>query len=561
MRNVRPTKRSAMSFVYNFNNTYEDKNVLGDKGANLVAMTRLGLPVPLGFIVSIDAFHIYKNTSRLPLEEIKQALESLEQQIGKQLGKGLSVSVRSSAPASMPGMMDTVLDISHLEEITYGIKWVFDSWDNPRAVEYRRINHIPHNLGTAAIVQVMVFGDLDGKSGTGVMFTRNPSTGKRELFGEYLVQAKGEDLVSGYRTPQTLGFLTSQMPNIYIQLENVANILENHFRDVQDIEFTIEGGQLYILQTRTGKRSGRASVKIAVDMAKEGFISREEAILRVSAEDMRALLHRRIDSPEKYPQIVRGLGAAPGATTGKVVFLPHDAVVAMKKNERVILVRPETSPDDIQGVSAAMGVLTSRGGLTSHAAIVTRALGKPCVCGAEELKVDLAAECFETRVQVVKKGETITIDGNTGNVYLGALPLTDAEVIPEAAELLAWSDSLRKLKVKANADTVETIAWARKFGADGIGLCRTERQFNVPERLSAIRDFILAKTTTQRSEALALCRKLQKEDFIAIFQELQGMPITIRLLDLPLHEFLPREEEIIDLHLKQSVHEMREVNP
>jgi pyruvate,orthophosphate dikinase len=550
-----------MSTIYQFTGAWDDKSLLGNKGANLVAMTKLRLQVPPGFVVSVETYKEYKRTGKLPVEEIEQALEALEKQTGKKLGKGLSVSVRSSAAASMPGMMDTVLDVKDRVEMISAIKKVFDSWDNPRAVGYRRLNHIPADMGTAAIIQAMVFGDLDRNSGTGVMFTRNPSTGQKELFGEYISAAKGEDLVSGRRTPQPISALKAQMLAMYVQLEEVARILENHFRDMQDVEFTIESGKLYILQTRSGKRGGQAAVKIAVDMAKEGFISREEAILRVSAEDVRSFLHRRVEHQEKYKPIAHGLAAAPGAITGAVVFHALEAEAAMKKNERVILVRPETSPDDILGVSAAMGVLTSRGGLTSHAAIVTRAMGKPCICGAEEVKIDLKAEKFAVNSHIVKKGDIITIDGSTGNVYLGALPLTEAEGSAELSELLTWADTFRKLKVKANADTVDAVALARKFGAEGIGLCRTERQFNGPERLAAIRAFILAETKEQKAEALNLLRKLQREDFVAIFKELHGIPIIIRLLDLPLHEFLPSEEDSSDPELKQRIRELKETNP
>jgi pyruvate,orthophosphate dikinase len=550
-----------MTTIYHFTGAWDDKNLLGNKGANLVAMTKLRLPVPPGFVVSVETYKEYKRTGKLPEEEIKQALETLEKQTGKKLGKGLSVSVRSSAAASMPGMMDTILDVKDRETMISAIKKVFDSWDNPRAVEYRRLNHIPADMGTASIIQSMVLGDLDKNSGTGVMFTRNPSTGEKVLFGEYMTEAKGEDLVSGRRTPQQISALKSQMADIYAQLEEVASILENHFRDMQDVEFTIESGKLYILQTRSGKRGGQASVKIAVEMAKEGFISRQEALLRVSAEDVRSFLHRRIEHVEKYKPIASGLGAAPGSTSGKVVFNTLDAVAAMKRNERVILVRPETSPDDILGVSASMGVLTSRGGLTSHAAIVTRAMGKPCICGAEELKIDLHAEKFEVNSHIVKKGDVITIDGSAGKVYVGDLPLTEAEGSPELAELLAWADSFRRLKVKANADTVETVVLARKFGAEGIGLCRTERQFTGEERLSAIRAFILAETKEQRTDALVTLHRLQKQDFMAIFRELKGMPIIIRLLDLPLHEFLPSEAETTDPELKRRIRELRETNP
>jgi pyruvate,orthophosphate dikinase len=550
-----------MTTIYQFTGAWDDKNLLGNKGANLVAMTKLRLPVPPGFVVSVGTYKEYKRTGKLPVKEIEQALEALEKQTGKKLGRGLSVSVRSSAAASMPGMMDTVLDVKDRGEMISAIKKVFDSWDNPRAVEYRRLNHIPADMGTAAIIQAMVFGDRDQRSGTGVMFTRNASTGEKELFGEYISGAKGEDLVSGRRTPQPISALKSQMPDMYAQLEEVASILESHFRDMQDVEFTIESDKLYILQTRSGKRSGQAAVKIAVEMAKEGFITREEAILRVSAEDVRSFLHRRVEHAEKYKPIAHGLGAAPGAISGKVVFNSLDAVAAMKRNEHVILVRPETSPDDILGVSAALGVLTSRGGLTSHAAIVTRAMGKPSICGAEEVKIDLQAEKFVVNSYTVKKGDVITIDGSAGNVYLGDLPLTEAEGSSELAELLTWADSVRKLKVKANADTVDGVVLARRFGAEGIGLCRTERQFTGEERLAAIRAFILAETPEQRSAALVTLHRLQKEDFMAIFRELGGMSIIIRLLDLPLHEFLPSEAETTDPELRRRIRELRETNP
>ena len=550
-----------MSKIYHLTGAWEDKSLLGNKGANLVAMSKLRLPVPPGFAVSIEAYREYVQTGELPLEEVREALRTLELQTGKELGDGLVVSVRSSAPASMPGMMDTVLDVKNEDEVLSSIKRVFDSWNNPRAVEYRRINRIPADLGTAAIVQAMVFGDMDQESGTGVMFTRNPSSGVRELFGEYLPQAWGEDLVSGRTTPQPISSLKAQMQVVYAELEEVARMLENHFRDMQDVEFTIEAGKLYVLQTRSGKRSGQAAVRIAVDMAKEGFISREDAVMRVSADDLRALLHRRIQSPDESNSIAHGLGAAPGAVAGKVVFTPLDAVAAGRRDESVILVRLETTPDDIQGVTEAVGVLTSRGGLTSHAAIVTRAMGTPCICGAEEVEIDPAAEQFKAGGHTVRKGDVITIDGNTGFVYLGELPLVEAEATPELAELLTWADTFRRLRVKANADTVEAIALAKKFGAEGIGLCRTERQFNAPDRLAAIRAFILARTEAEREDAIGLLRQLQKQDFVTIFRELEGMAIIIRLLDLPLHEFLPSEEETTDPHIGRRIRELSETNP
>ncbi|MBI4304110.1 MAG: pyruvate, phosphate dikinase [Chloroflexi bacterium] len=550
-----------MAMVYRFEDGNEDKMLLGNKGANLVTMAKLGLPVPPGFVVSIEAYADFKHSGRLPLKDIDAALASLEKKMERRLGRGLAVSVRSSAPVSMPGMMDTVLDIRDKGSMLAAVKQIFSSWDNLRAVEYRRLNHIPAELGTAAVVQAMVFGDRDEKSGTGVVFSRNASTGEPGLFGEYLHRAKGEDLVSGARTPGTIQELHSAMPEAYAELEETASNLEKHFHDMQDIEFTVESGKLYILQTRSGKRSGQAAVKIGVDMVKEGLITREEAVMRIKPDDLKALLHKRLKFPEQAQPLVKGLNAAPGAAFGRVVFSPEEAVICSKKDVPVILVRPETSPDDIQGIAAADGVLTSRGGLTSHAAIVTRAMGKPCICGAEEMKIDMAREQFEARGQIVKKGMEITIDGTNGNVYLGILPLVKVRMTAEMGEVLSWADDFRRLGVRANADTPEMIKLALEFGAVGIGLCRTERQFNAPERLSVIRQFIMADIAAERTEAVARLKQLQKEDFTAIFKELKGKPIIIRLLDLPLHEFLPSETETTDPKIRERVRQLKEVNP
>ncbi|MDM8001064.1 MAG: pyruvate, phosphate dikinase [Dehalococcoidia bacterium] len=535
--------------------------LLGNKGANLVTMTKIGLRVPPGFIVSIEAYAEYKRTGRLPIEDIENGLRWLESVTGKRFGEGLMVSVRSSAPVSMPGMMDTMLNIKSKAHMISAIKKIFGSWDNLRAVEYRRLNNIPRDIGTSAVIQAMVMGNKDDRSGTGVVFTRNASTGERHLFGEYISRAQGEDLVSGARTPSPIEELRSAMPEVYAELESVAHTLESHFRDMQDVEFTIESGTLYILQTRAGKRSGQAAVKIAVDMAKEGLISREEAVKRVKPEDLKALLHKRVKSTEKHEVVARGLNAAPGAAAGKVVFHPLEALRLAEKNEKVILVRPETSPDDIQGIAAADGVLTSRGGLTSHAAIVTRAMGKPCICGAEEIKIDLKAEEFEARGHVVHKGMEITIDGTSGTVYLGSLPLEEVEVTAELQELLSWADGFRRLGVRANADTADMMKLAKSFGCEGIGLCRTERQFNAPERLSAIREYILARTEAEKAEALETLRLYQEQDFVAIFRELDGLPIIIRLLDLPLHEFLPSETDATVPRVREMVQQLREINP
>jgi len=535
--------------------------LLGNKGANLVTMTKIGLRVPPGFVVSIEAYVEYRRTGRLPIEDIDEGLRWLEGLMGKRLGDGLMVSVRSSAPVSMPGMMDTLLNIKSKAHMISAIKKIFGSWDNLRAVEYRRLNNIPRDIGTSAVVQAMVMGNRDDRSGTGVVFTRNASTGEPELFGEYIGRAQGEDLVSGVRTPAPIQELHAVMPEVYAELETVAQTLEKHFRDMQDVEFTVESGTLYILQTRAGKRSGQAAVRIAVDLAKEGLISREDAVKRVKPEELKALLHKRIKATEKHEPLARGLNAAPGAAAGKVVFHPMEAMRLAEKSEKVILVRPETSPDDIQGIAAADGVLTSRGGLTSHAAIVTRAMGKPCICGAEEIKIDMKAEEFEVRGHVVKKGMEITIDGTAGTVYLGALPLEEVEITPELTELLSWADGFRRLGVRANADTAEMIKLAKTFGCEGIGLCRTERQFNAPDRLSAIREYIMARTESEKTEAIEMLRRYQEEDFMAIFRELDGLPIIIRLLDLPLHEFLPSESDATLPRVREMVRELREVNP
>lgn len=554
-------KSKTVRLVYRFQDDCEDKAILGNKGANLVTMTRLGLPVPPGFILSVHCYSEYKKSGKLPEAEIKQALSDLEKRTGKKLGKDLQVSVRSSAPVSMPGMMDTVLNVNDAADMKIAAKRVFDSWDNLRAVEYRRLNNIPADLGTAVIIQVMVFGNKDENSGTGVVFSRDASTGEKILSGEYLSQAQGEELVSGARTPGSITDLKTCLPKAYSQLCEMAELLENYYHNMQDIEFTVESKKLYMLQTRSAKRSGRAAVKVAVDMVHEGLITREESITRLTTDDIRALLHKQIMSTESHRPLTRGLAAAPGAVCGQVVFEPSEAIRVAKRSIPVILVRPETSPDDIQGIAAADGILTSKGGLTSHAAIVTRAMGKPCVCGTEEIEIDLNLKQFRVKGQVVREGHEITIDGTTGAVYVGSLPLQEGQMIDELGELLTWADGFKRLGVRANADTPEMVSQAIKLGAEGIGLCRTERQFSGPERLSAIREFILAETETKKATALERLAALQKEDFVAIFKELNGLPIVIRLLDLPLHEFLPSESETTNPRIRQRIAQLKEINP
>jgi pyruvate,orthophosphate dikinase len=549
-----------MPYVFALSGEFHDKYQLGNKGGNLVTMTSLGLPVPPGFVISIDAYRKWRETQHLPDDEIAEALAGVEKAMGRQMGHGLEVSVRSSAPVSMPGMMDTVLNVGNEAMMKSAIKRIFESWDNMRAVQYRRLNNISPKSGTAAVVQAMVYGNRDKKSGTGVVFSRNPSTGDRGLFGEYLEEAQGEDLVSGARTPKPVAELKASMPAVFAELEGLAATLERHFLDMQDIEFTVESGKLFMLQTRSGKRSGYAAVKIAVEMVAEKMITREEAIMRVGPNDIQGLLHKQLKAGAHRP-LAKGLNAAPGAAGGRVCFDALDAVTNAKKGVSVILVRPETSPDDIQGIAAAAGVLTQRGGLTSHAAIVTRSMGKPCICGAETIDIDLGARKFTTHGEVVKEGEEITIDGTTGNIYRGLLPLEEASLSGELREFMGWADALKRLGVRANADNPEAIEHALSFGAEGIGLCRTERMFNAPERLSVIRQFILAENAVQQAEAIDHLRDLQTIDFVALFKAAKGASIIIRLLDLPLHEFLPREEEVKDPRVRQRIAELKETNP
>lgn len=550
-----------MAYVQFFAEKEKDKFQLGNKGVSLVEMTHLGLPVPPGFVITIDAYKRWRETKLLPSETITESVAALEKEIGRKLGKGLEVSVRSSGPVSMPGMMDTVLNVSDMGQLFSALGRVFESWDNMRAVEYRRLNKIPSTLGTAAVVQAMVYGNRDERSGTGVLFSRNPSTGEAGIFGEYLSQAQGDDLVSGTRTPKPVETLKAMMPDVYARLEEIAKRLERHFCDMQDIEFTVESGKLYILQTRTAKRSGQAAVKSAVDMVEEELITPEEAISRVTPDDISGLLHKRLKAPVTLRPLVKGLNAAPGAASGRVVFDPVSAVAEARKGTSVILVRPETSPDDIQGIAAAEGVLTQRGGLTSHAAIVARGMGKPCVCGAEDILIDTLARQFSVNGTLVQEGEEITIDGTMGNVYLGRLAVEEVSLTQELMELMSWADGFKRLGVRANADTPQMIAQAKTFGAEGIGLCRTERMFNAPERLSVIREFILAENGSKRTDAIEHLGQLQKEDFGFLFRELQGLPIIIRLLDLPLHEFLPPEDEVADPQVRKRIAELKETNP
>lgn len=430
-------------------------------------------------------------------------------------------------------------------QLKMAIDAVFNSWNNKRAITYRKINKIPDDLGTAVSVQEMVFGNMGDNSGTGVGFTRNPSTGEKEYYGEYLLNAQGEDVVAGIRTPMPLSNLKNDLPKLYKELIKVIQLLEKNYKDVQDFEFTIEKGKLYLLQTRTAKRTGQAAVKIAVDMVKERIISKEEAILRVEPNQLNQLLHKRIDPNAKVKVIAKGLPASPGAAYGKVVFTADEAEQLGKDKEKVILVRTETTPDDIHGMVEAQGVLTSRGGMTSHAAVVARGMGKACVAGCSALSINAKKETINVNNITIKKGEFITIDGGSGEVFLGKVPTIDPEMSEEFKILLSWANEKKRLGVYANADTPEDALKARELGAEGIGLTRTEHMFMAQDRLPIVQEMILADNKKNREEALKKLLPIQKGDFIGIFKAMEGLPVIIRLLDPPLHEFLPNLEDIL----------------
>ncbi|MDD3364389.1 MAG: pyruvate, phosphate dikinase, partial [Syntrophomonas sp.] len=431
------------------------------------------------------------------------------------------------------------------EQLIMAIKAVFSSWNNQRAIVYRRISKISDDLGTAVNIQCMAFGNLGEDCGTGVAFTRSPSTGVRELYGEFLVNAQGEDVVAGIRTPLPISQLKEGLPAVYQQFVDTCTNLENHYRDMQDIEFTVEKGILYMLQTRTGKRTARAAVKIAVDMVNEGLISKEEALMRVDPEQIDQLLHRQIDNSVQLEPIAQGLPASPGAACGKVVFEPNLAEKMAEAGEKVVLVRNETAPDDIHGIVHSQGVLTARGGMTSHAAVVARGMGKPCVCGCESIKIDSDGKMFSVNGLVVKEGDIITLDGATGKVMLGEVAMIEPTLSDEFETFLNWANDIKRLAVRANADTPEDAVRAREFGAEGIGLCRTEHMFMAQERLPIVQEMILAENLADREVALAKLLPFQRDDFYGILKAMAPFPVTIRLLDPPLHEFLPDHEALM----------------
>jgi len=622
--------------------TGEMRDLLGGKGAGLAEMTRAGLPVPPGFIITTtQCLAFYDAGRRFPAglrEKLRDSMRELERRTQKGFGdpkNPLLVSVRSGARVSMPGMMDTilnlglndktveglaaltanprfaydayrrfitmfasvVLDVSkdhfeHLltetkqrrgvktdpeltaddwkalipqyqqivereakrafpqdvfEQLDLAIGAVFDSWHSKRAIDYRQYNRIPDDWGTAVSVVTMVFGNMGDDSGTGVAFTREPNTGAKELFGEYLRNAQGEDVVAGIRTPEKLSDLQRSQPEIYAQFVAIAHQLETHYRDMQDLEFTVERGKLYMLQTRGGKRSAEAAVKIALDLVREGLLTKEEAIARVDPRQLEQLFFARIDPHEKYDKAGTGLNASPGAATGMVVFDADTAAERGKKGEPIILVRTETAPDDMHGMIASKGVVTSKGGATSHAAVVARGMGLPCVCGLEALVINHRKKVATIAGRELHEGDWITIDGTTGQVLFGKLQLIPppSEPPPWLAEFLGWADQIMRLEVWGNADTPEDARKARDLGAKGIGLCRTEHMFMQQERLPHVVELIMAENHDERMTALDKLKTFQRKDFSGILEAMAGYPVTVRLLDPPLHEFLPPLDELV----------------
>ncbi|MCS6785712.1 MAG: pyruvate, phosphate dikinase [Thiobacillaceae bacterium] len=655
----------SRKWVYDFTEgDGKDKKLLGGKGANLCEMTRIGLNVPPGFVITTEACLAYLDDPqrRLPeglMEEVRAHLRTVEAKTGKTFGgraNPLLVSVRSGSALSMPGMMDTILNLglnpdtlqglieqtdnprfgydawrrfiqlfgkvalgvpeeafeaefeqvkqaagvkhdlgltaAHLKEVAerflrvverhtgkpfpadpyeqleIAIRAVFNSWMGKRAVDYRREFNITPDManGTAVNVVAMVFGNLGDEgenwSATGVGFTRDPATGENVLFGEYLVNAQGEDVVAGIRTPRPIAELAQERPDIHQQLVELKQRLEAHYHEVQDFEFTVERGVLYVLQTRNGKMNAQALVRSSVDMVREGLIDRRQALLRIPPQALEQLLFPRLDPNARARPVARGLPASPGAAVGVAVFDADRAERRGRAGERVILVREETKPEDIHGFFAAQGILTSRGGKTSHAAVVARGMGKPCVAGAEGIHVDVRARQAVVGAHVIHEGDLITIDGTTGEVYLGEVPMIEAEFSPELTTLLAWADEAARLKVMANADTPQDAERALRYGAQGIGLCRTERMFNAAERLPVVVEMIVADSPEARQAALDRLLPMQRADFKAIFKVMAPRPVTVRLLDPPIHEFLPNEqqlaEEIATLrHLADTVRGMQ----
>ncbi|MBD3310512.1 pyruvate, phosphate dikinase [Candidatus Woesearchaeota archaeon] len=494
-----------------------------------------------------------KFDTELEVEDLKKLVESYKKVIREAAGKDFPQDAR--------------------EQLQMSIDAVFGSWNNPRAITYRRLNEITGLLGTAVNVQTMVFGNKGDTSGTGVAFTRNPSTGENKFYGEYLINAQGEDVVAGIRTPQPIEKLNEVMPDNYKALVEIRDKLEKHYTDMQDLEFTIEEGELYILQTRNGKRTTAAAVKMAVDMEKEGLIDQDTAILRIDPKAVDQLLHKRLDpvAVKEQNSIAKGLPASPGAAVGKIAFTAEDARLRKEEGEDVILVRVETSPEDIEGMHAASGILTARGGMTSHAAVVARGMGTCCVAGCDAITISEKEKKMTVGDLALGEDDWITLDGTTGEVYEGQIPVIDPELSGDFAAIMEWADDIRKLKVKTNADTPHDAEVAKKFGAEGIGLCRTEHMFFEGERIKAVREMILAKDEEGRKAALDKLLPYQKDDFKGLFKVMDKLPVIVRLLDPPLHEFLPKEDKDIkeladdmnfdEAKLRQKIEDLHEFNP
>ena len=656
-------------FVYAFKEADgKNKALFGGKGANLAEMTRLGMPVPQGFIVTTEACTQYYADGRKIndgiMKQIEMKLADLEKITGKKFGdkeNPLLVSVRSGARVSMPGMMDTILNLGLNDEVVEGlatlsnnprfaydsyrrfiqmfsdvvmqqdkskyerilddikekkgvkfdkdlsaedlkeivklfknlykkglgkdfpqepkeqlleaVKAVFRSWDNDRANVYRRMHDIPYEWGTAVNVQSMVFGNLGDDSGTGVAFSRNPATGENELYGEYLMNAQGEDVVAGIRTPLPISTLKEQNPAVYGEFVKIAKTLEKHNHDMQDMEFTIEKGKLYMLQTRNGKRTAKAALKVAVDLVKEKMISEKEALLMIDPKQLDALLHPQFEAAalKKAQVIAEALPASPGAACGKICFTAEKAKEMASKKEKVVLVRLETSPEDIEGMAASEGILTARGGMTSHAAVVARGMGTACVAGCSAIKFAEDGKSFSIKNKTFKEGDVIAFDGSTGKVYAGAVATEPAKISGEFATIMDWADKYRKLQVRTNADNPRDAKTAFEFGAEGIGLCRTEHMFFDADRIMAMREMIVSSSVEERKKALAKLLPMQKKDFKGLYTAMKGRPVTIRFLDPPLHEFLPhtdveikalaKEMNISAESLKQTVSDLHEFNP
>jgi len=501
----------------------------------------------------------------VPPAVLEELLEAVKKRAGVRTDSELSAQALQGLIVPMKERVQEVTGRAFpnrpWDQLRMSIDAVFTSWHNDRAVTYRRLHDIPDDWGTAVNVQAMVFGNRGEDSGTGVVFTRDPSTGEKYLYGEFLPNAQGEDVVAGIRDPQHITALRGLMPHVYAELVAVSQRLEHHFRDMQDIEFTVQEGTLYLLQTRTGKRTAPAAVRIAVEMVQEGFIDQRQAVMRVEPEQIDQLLHPMIDPQATMHVLGRGLPASPGAASGRVVFTAEEAVRRHEGGVRVLLVRNETSPEDIRGMHAAQGILTARGGMTSHAAVVARGMGKSCVVGCRDLVINESSGYCRIGDQVIQANEFLTLDGSTGEVILGQAPLVEADLGGDFAQLMEWADGYRTLGVRCNADTPRDAEIARKFGAEGIGLCRTEHMFFAEDRIMAVRQMIVATSEAQRLEALQQILAMQKGDFKAIFQIMDGLPVTVRLLDPPLHEFLPDRDLDIGVlagYMRRPVDEVRD---